>query len=41
MTHPTLPAKPRASAWAVALLVLSSGFALVALALFSMDFSPV
>jgi hypothetical protein len=35
MTNPTVPHKPQPSAWAVGLLVASSAFALIAIALFS------
>ncbi|WP_372782210.1 hypothetical protein [Phenylobacterium sp.] len=40
MTHPTGPIKAHPSPWAVALFLVSSGFALVAMALCSTGFSP-
>ncbi len=41
MTTPTAPEKSHASPWAMALLLFSSAFALIAIALFSTGYSPL
>ncbi|MFI4965345.1 MAG: hypothetical protein ACHP9T_08270 [Caulobacterales bacterium] len=41
MTHTPVPRKPAPSPWAVGLFVLSSGFALAAIALVSTGYSPL
>lgn len=40
MTNPTLPHKHQPSTWAVCLFVASSAFALIAIGLFWMEYSP-
>jgi hypothetical protein len=40
MTNPTAPRKSHPSPWAVGLLFISTGFALIALVLFSTGYSP-
>ena len=41
MTKPTAPQKSHPSPWAVGLLFISSGFALIAIFLFSTGYSPL
>jgi len=41
MTNPTAPQKSHASPWALALLLVSSAFALVSIVLFSTGYSPL
>jgi hypothetical protein len=40
MSHTPVPRRSRPAPWAVALLVLSSGFAALSIALISTGFSP-
>jgi hypothetical protein len=41
MTNPTAPHKSHPSLWAVGLFLLSSGFALISIVLFSTGYSPL
>jgi hypothetical protein len=40
MRKPTAPHKPHASPWAVGLFLISSGFAVLSIALFWTSYSP-